>query len=345
MNKKFWRHRNVFITGSTGLLGSWISRYLVEAAANVTVLIRDHIPNSNLFLSNIHSQVNIIRGKVEDYLTIERILGEYEIDSVFHLAAQTIAPIANRNPLSTFETNIKGSWVMLEACRRSSLVTRVIIASSDKAYGDSAKLPYTEDIPLCGKHPYDVSKSCADLLAQSYNASYNLPVCITRCGNLFGGGDLNFNRLIPGVIRSVLFNEPFVLRSDGKHIRDFIYVEDAAYAVMKVAECMDKTKIIGQAFNFSNETPMTVLEMVKRVMKRMSSDLEIVIKNESTNEIRKQYLSSEKARKLLKWKPIFSLDEAIDKTFNWYQELYYKDDLINFNGEADKNRERLYDKK
>lgn len=325
MNKKFWQHKNVFVTGGTGLLGSWLINYLTKTNAIVTTLIRDGIPRSNLFLGKTFSKINTVDGAIEDYLLIERILTEYEIDTVFHLAAQTIAPIANANPLSTFETNIKGTWTILEACRRSPLVKRIIVASSDKVYGDSDTLPYTEETPLKGKHPYDVSKSCADLLAQAYFASYSLPVCITRCGNLFGGGDLNFNRLFPSVIRSALFKEQPLLRSDGNSVRDFFYVEDAVLGIIQLAQKMDmknKKPIIGEAFNYSNEDPLTVLNMGNRILKRMKSRVSLKILNESKNEIRKQYLSAKKAHSILKWQPIFTLDEGIDKTIDWYRSFF-----------------------
>lgn len=324
MNKKFWQHKNVFVTGGTGLLGSWLINYLTKTNATVTTLIRDHVPYSNLFIGNTFPKINTVSGAIENYLLMERILTEYEIDTVFHLAAQTIAPIANTNPLSTFEANIKGTWTILEACRRSPAVKRIIVASSDKAYGDSTALPYTEEAPLKGRHPYDVSKSCADLLAQTYFATYNLPVCITRCGNLFGGGDLNFNRLFPSVIRSALFHEQPLLRSDGNFVRDFFYVEDAVIGIIQLTEVMDKKSLAGEAFNFSNEEPITVLDMATRILKNMKSRVSLKILNESKNEIRKQYLSAKKARRMLGWQPTFTLDEGIDKTIDWYRSFFNK---------------------
>lgn len=321
MNKKFWRHRNVFITGGTGLLGFWIIKYLVKADANLTILAR----NSSLLSKDINnSKVKVVKGKVEDFTAISRILKENKIDTVLHFAAQTIAPIANSSPLSTFETNIKGTWTVLEACRHSSLVKYIVVASSDKAYGDSNILPYTEDTPLNGKQPYDVSKSCADLLAQSYYKSYGLPICITRCGNLFGGADLNFNRIFPSVIKAVLSNQQPVLRSDGSFIRDFFYVEDAAIGVVKLVEVMSKKPIMGEAFNFSNEKPVAVIDMVNIILKRMKSDFTPKILNGSRNEINKQYLSARKSRDLLGWKPSFTLNQGIDRTIAWYKDYLNK---------------------
>ena len=269
LSKDFWSDKNVFITGCTGLLGSWITKALVERGANVTGLIRDMVPKSNLNWSGFNNKINIVRGDLNDYFLLERVLNEYEIDTVFHLAAQTIVTTANRNPISTFETNIKGTWNLLEACRRSNIVDRIVFASSDKAYGSQKDLPYNESTALQGRHPYDVSKSCADLLCRSYYETYELPVCITRCGNFYGGGDLNFNRIVPGTIRSVLHDERPVIRSDGTMVRDYFYIEDGVEAYIKLAEQIKEKKIAGEAFNFSNEQPFQVTEIVEEVLKVM----------------------------------------------------------------------------
>ena len=318
----FWQNRNVFVTGCTGLLGSWLTKALVEKGANVTGLIRDLVPRSNLNWSGFGDKINVVRGEVEDYFLLERALNEYEIDTVFHLAAQTIVTIANRNPLSTFESNIKGTWNVLEACRRSPLIKRIVVASSDKAYGDQDKLPYTEDTPLEGKHPYDVSKSCADLLCRTYFETYKLPVCVTRCGNFYGGGDLNFNRIIPGTIRSVLYEEAPVIRSDGSLVRDYLYIEDGVEAYLVLAEKMEDLGVQGEAFNFSNEIQITVLELVEKILDIMKSDLKPRVLGEATNEIKHQYLSAKKARKILKWKPKYTLEEGLQKTITWYKNFF-----------------------
>ena len=250
---------------------------------------------------------------------MERALNEYEIDTVFHLAAQTIVGTANRNPLSTFESNIKGTWCVLEACRRVSTVTRIVIASSDKAYGEQEELPYQETSPLKACHPYDVSKSCADLIACAYYRTYKLPVCVTRCGNFYGPGDLNFNRIVPGTIRSVLNNESPIIRSDGTFIRDYFYVKDAALAYMHLAERMDDTNIQGEVFNFSNELQIPVLELTEKILRLMGrTDLKPVILNQAEHEIKHQYLSAGKARDLLGWKPEYDLDGALKETIEWY---------------------------
>lgn len=319
MVKEFWKNKNVFVTGGTGFLGSYLVKELVDNGANVTILVRDVIPKSNLYNGNQYTKINVVNGSLEDYKLIERALGEYEIDTIFHLAAQAIVGVANRNPLGTFSANIEGTWNILEAARRSPLIKRVVVASSDKAYGDQEKLPYDEEMPLQGKHPYDVSKSCADLIAQSYYETYKLPVCITRCGNLYGGGDLNFNRIIPQTIQLVLNGQSPVIRSDGSFIRDYFYVEDAVKAYMQLAEKIEDYNLGGEAFNFSNEIQLTVLQLVEKLLEALGSELKPVILNEGSNEIKHQYLSAKKAREVLGWSPIYTIDEGIKKTIEWYK--------------------------
>lgn len=321
--KAYWKNKNVFITGATGLLGSWLTKVLVDNAANVVALVRDLVPRSELYMSGYHKKINIVNGCLENYTVIERTLNEYEIDTVFHLGAQTIVTISNRSPLSTFESNIKGTWNVLEAVRNSELVKRAIIASSDKAYGTQEKLPYTEDNCLKGLHPYDVSKSCADLLTQTYFNTYNLPVGITRCGNFYGGGDLNFNRSIPGTIRSLLQDEDPVIRSDGNYIRDYIYIEDAVDAYLTFAEGLESKKLWGEAFNFSTQNWMTVLDIVNKIIKIMGKrDIKPVILNQAKCEIRNQYLSSEKARRLLGWESKWPIEKGLKKTIAWYEDYF-----------------------
>ncbi|MEH7626796.1 GDP-mannose 4,6-dehydratase [Bacillus subtilis] len=320
----FWKNKNVFVTGCTGLLGSYLVKELIDQGANVTGLVRDHVPQSNLYQGEHIKKMNIVRGSLEDLAVIERALGEYEIDTVFHLAAQAIVGVANRNPISTFEANILGTWNILEACRKHPLIKRVIVASSDKAYGDQENLPYDENMPLQGKHPYDVSKSCADLISHTYFHTYGLPVCITRCGNLYGGGDLNFNRIIPQTIQLVLNGEAPVIRSDGTFVRDYFYIEDAVQAYLLLAEKMEENNLAGEAFNFSNEIQLTVLELVEKILKKMNSNLKPKVLNQGSNEIKHQYLSAEKARKLLNWTPAYTIDEGLEKTIEWYTEFFKK---------------------
>ncbi len=322
-NNRYWQGKNVLVTGCTGLLGSWLTRSLVDFGANVVGLVRDMTANSNLCKFGLGDKINTVRGSLEDYFVLERSINEYEVDTAFHLAAQTIVGTANRNPLSTFETNIRGTWNILEACRRNQKVKRVIVASSDKAYGEHDSLPYKEDFPLQGNHPYDVSKSCTDLISHSYFKTYNLPVCITRCGNIYGGGDLNFNRIIPGTIQSVLNNEKPIIRSDGKFIRDYIYVLDIVEAYLYLAEKMEKLDIHGEAFNFSNEKPINVIDIVDKILSLMNrKDLTPIILDEASHEIKYQYLSSEKARNMLHWKPQYSLEEGLSETIQWYQDYF-----------------------
>ena len=326
MTPDFWRDRPVFVTGATGLVGSWLVRRLLDAGAEVVGLIRDWVPRCELVRSGALARMTVVRGDVTDQELLERTLNEHEIRTVIHLAAQTIVGTANRNPVSTFDANVRGTWALLEACRRSPLVKQVVFASSDKAYGDQPVLPYTEDAPLQGKHPYDASKSCADLIAQSYAHTFRLPVTITRCGNFYGGGDLNWNRIVPGTIRSLLRGERPVIRSDGLFIRDYFYVEDGAAAYMLLAEKLaaDPT-LAGEAFNFSNELQVTVLDLVQQIRQRMGSDLAPDVRNEASNEIRHQYLSAAKARTRLGWAPLFDLDEGLRRTVDWYTE-YLRDE-------------------
>jgi CDP-glucose 4,6-dehydratase len=322
----FWQDRPTFVTGGTGLVGAWLVRRLVESGADVVCLVRDWVPQSEVVRSRLIEQVKVVRGDVRDRETLERVLGEYEVDTVIHLAAQTIVTIANRNPISTFETNIAGTWNLMEACRRSPKVKQIVIASSDKAYGDQEDLPYDENTPLQGQHPYDVSKSAADLIAHTYAVSYDLPVAITRCGNFYGGGDLNWNRIIPGTIRSILRGQRPVIRSDGQYVRDYFYVEDGAAAYMLLAEQLaSRPELKGEAYNFSNEIQVTVSQIVDEIIKLMDSNLRPDIRNEVTNEIRHQYLSAEKARRDLNWKPLFTLDSGLQKTIDWYKDFFTHD--------------------
>jgi CDP-glucose 4,6-dehydratase len=323
MNTTFWSNRPVFVTGATGLVGGWLVRHLVELGAEVVCLIRDWVPQCELVRSGLIGKVRVVRGELCDQALLERVLNEYEIDTVMHLAAQAIVGVANRNALSTFETNVRGTWLLLEACRRSPSIRQIIIASSDKAYGDSTQLPYQEEMPLLGRHPYDASKSCADLIAQSYAHTYGLPLAITRCGNFYGGGDLNWNRIVPGTVRAVFNNERPQIRSDGHCVRDYFYVEDGAAAYTLLAEKLaDNPDLRGHAFNFSNGIQVSVLELVDQILNLMDSNLEPEIRKEANHEIQHQYLSADKARLLLGWQPQFSLEGGLKRTINWYENFW-----------------------
>ena len=315
-----WLDRPVLVTGATGLLGGWLVQRLLTLGATVVCIVRDDAPMSRLEREKIGAGAAIVHGDIRDQSLIERALGEYEIETVFHLAAQTVVGVANRNPISTFESNIQGTWTVLEACRRSPRVAQIVVASSDKAYGSQDILPYAEDAPLYGLHPYDVSKSCTDLIAQTYAHTYGLPVVVTRCGNFYGGGDLNWNRIVPGTIRSIVRGERPIIRSDGQFIRDYFYVEDGVDAYIHLAEQLIlRPELRGRAYNFSNELQISVSALVERILKLMDTDLEPDIRNEASNEIRNQYLSAAKARQELDWHPSFTLDEGLESTIAWYQ--------------------------
>ena len=320
LGSSFWDNRPTLVTGATGLLGGWLVKRLLNLGADVVCAVRDTVPQSELIRSGSIDRVKVVRGDVCDRVFLDRVLGEYEIDTVMHLAAQTIVGIANRNPISTFETNIAGTWQLLEACRHSPTVKQIVMASSDKAYGNCDILPYLETTPLQGLHPYDVSKSCADLIAQTYGHTYNLPVAITRCGNFYGGGDLNWNRIIPGTIRSILRGEAPIIRSDGSYVRDYIYVEDGAAAYTLLAEQLaTNSSLYGQAFNFSNETQVTVLDLVTQIVEMMGAELKPIVQNQASNEIQHQFLDATKAKNVLGWTPKFTLDRGLEQTIAWYE--------------------------
>ena len=314
-----WHDTRVLVTGATGLLGSWLVQRLLDAGADVVCLVRDAVPHASLVTSGALARCNVVHGDVTDQPLLERALGEYEITTVFHLAAQTVVGVANRNPVGTFESNIAGTWKLLEACRRSPLVDSIVVASSDKAYGDQPILPYTEDMPLQGCHPYDVSKSCTDLIATSYARTYDLPVAITRCGNFFGGGDLNWNRLVPGVIRDVRRGRSPVIRSDGSYIRDYLYVEDGAAAYMLLAARLKGDRELrGRAYNFSANHVLSARELAERLVRAMGEALPLDIRGTASGEIHEQRLDSSRARRELGWLPQHDLDAAIGRTIDWY---------------------------
>ncbi len=315
-----WTDRPVLVTGATGLLGGWLVEALLDLDAHVVALVRDHVPPSRFIAEGIRKRVDSIRGDVTDQALIERVLTEYEVRTVFHLAAQTIVPVADRNPVSTFDTNIRGTWSVLEACRRSPTVSEIVVASSDKAYGARNDLPYREDTPLAGRSPYDVSKSCVDLIAQSYAYSYGLPVVVTRCGNFFGGGDLNWSRLVPSAMRDLLAGRSPVIRSDGTMIRDYLYVEDGATAYVRTAEAlMSQGDLAGRAFNFSLQQPLTVLEMLDRISAAVGTRIMPTVLGTAATEIPAQHLDSTAARTELGWRPGVGLDEGLRRTAGWYR--------------------------
>ena len=317
----WWADKRVLVTGATGIIGSWLTKQLLDCEAEVVALIKEAEARSELYRSGDISRLVAIEGDLVDFDVLSGAIAEHEIDTVFHLGAQTIVGTAHDDPLPTFETNVRGTYNLLETCRTGS-VSRVIVASSDKAYGQQDELPYTEDMPLAGRHPYEVSKSCADQIAQSYHHTYGLPVAIARCGNVYGGGDLNWSRLVPGTIRSFLLEERPQIRSDGNYVRDYIYVKDVALAYITLAETLDDSSVQGQGFNFGNERPVTVLELVNRIQDVMDcSHIEPEIPRTATGEIPSQYLSAAKAREVLDWRPHYDELTGLVETVDWYRDF------------------------
>lgn len=319
----FWSGRRVLVTGATGFIGSWLTKALLERDAQVTALVKDVDPQSELYRSGAIQQIRVINGRLEDAALLERAISEHEIEVVFHLAAQALVPVAYRSPLATFETNIRGTYNLLEACRRhAELVRRVVIASSDKAYGEQSGA-YHETMSLEPQHPYDVSKASAELIARTYHRTYGVPLAIARCGNIYGGGDLNWSRIVPGTIRAILRQEPFVIRSNGRLVRDYFYVKDAADAYVQLAEQLDRAEVLGEAFNFSHEAPMTVLEAVEAVQRVAGGQpAEIVVQDAARAELQHQVLSAERARQVLGWAPAWSLEDGLAETIEWYRSFF-----------------------
>ncbi|MEZ5346083.1 MAG: GDP-mannose 4,6-dehydratase [Pyrinomonadaceae bacterium] len=318
----FWKNRNAFVTGAAGFVGAHVVRKLVENSANVFCLQRDETHPNALDLLGLRNKVTVIRGSVDDLNLMARILNENEIDAVFHLAAQALVGVANRSPLSTFESNIRGTYCLLEACRQNPIVKRIVVASSDKAYGSHKDLPYEEDFALQGLFPYDVSKTCTDLIAQSYAATFDLPVTITRSANIYGEGDTNLSRIIPGTIISVLHGEAPIIRSDGTPVRDFIFSEDIALGYLLLAENIELSK--GEAFNFGSGNPVNMLDLANTIIRLLGQEgtlqPDVKLQSKIDGEIDAQFLSSDKVKGKLNWQPRFTLEEGLIKTIEWYSE-------------------------
>ncbi len=323
-----WKNRNVMITGVTGFVGTWLAKELVERGANVIGFVRDEIPNMPLRTMGIYDKLAAVpRGDLTDYNSVKRVFSEYEIDTCFHLGAQPIVSIANRNPTLTFEVNIKGSWNVLEAARTSEKLKSLVIASTDKVYGEPIELPISEKHLLLANYPYDASKACMETLARTYFTTYGLPVAITRCCNIYGGADINFSRIIPGTIKSIFMNQDPVIRSDGTPVRDFIFVKDAVNAYLTLAEQIDKIEVKGEAFNFANNNPINMIDLVKKIIEvsgRTDIKPDIQGTRKPDAEIDEQYLTSEKAERVLGWKPKYTLGGGLKETIEWYEEYFSK---------------------
>ncbi|MCP4589394.1 MAG: NAD-dependent epimerase/dehydratase family protein [bacterium] len=319
-----WKGRTVLVTGATGFLGGWLVKELYARGASIVALIRDHAPRSMLVSEGWLERISAVNGSLGDLALLRRMICEYEIDTIFHLGAQTLVGVGKKDPVGTLECNVQGTWNVLDAARQAGIVKRIVVASSDKAYGTSHELPYRETYALQGEFPYDVSKSCTDLICRMYALTYQLPVAVTRCGNLFGGGDLNFSRTVPGLILATLQDERFLIRSDGKFVRDFLYARDAVEAYLCLAERMSEDgSLAGEAFNFSLEIRLTVLDVVEKVLEMMGrQDLDPIIQNIASNEVREQYMVAGKARERLDWVPKYGLEKGLEETIAWYKDYH-----------------------
>jgi len=324
MSNTFWKRKRVLITGYEGFLGSNLTKKLLTCGANITGLDIVTQRKNTLLAKQDLCKISVIRGSAENQSLMQHILESKRIEFVFHLAAKSLVGDCLRKPAKGFSTNIKGTWNILEASRYNKKIKAIIIASSDKAYGTHKKLPYTEGAALLGSHPYDVSKSCADMIAHAYHHTYSVPAAVTRCGNIFGPGDFNFSRLIPDAMRSMVRGKTLTIRSDGKFTRDYVYVDDIVDGYLLLAEKLQRSKLSGEAFNFSYENPLSVLELVKKIYDIAGKEPNYKVLNRAAYEIRHQYLSSKKARKVLKWRPRYSLDERLKSTIDWYGSVLTK---------------------
>jgi CDP-glucose 4,6-dehydratase len=322
MNEIDWGTARVLVTGATGMVGSWLTRRLVDEGAYVVALVRDADPQSELLRSGTLERVSVVNGRLEDYDSVERAVNEHDVDTIFHLGAQTIVGTAQRSPMQTLAANVQGTWNVLETARvHAELVRRVVVASSDKAYGEQPDLPYREDMPLTGRAPYEVSKSCTDLVTQSYAITYGVPAVIARCGNIYGGGDLNWSRIVPGTIRSLVHGQQPIIRSDGTFLRDYLYVDDVVDAYIVLAKSLDDPALAGEAFNFSDESPLSVMDIYRAICEAAGVDVDPLILDKAQGEIKDQYLSAAKAREQLGWKAGFDLRTGLQRTIEWYESL------------------------
>lgn len=318
--------RSVLVTGAQGFVGCWLAERLLDAGARVVVPRRDQPPDSRFRAEGIEERCEVVAADLTDYTTVLRVLNEHDVGSVFHLAAQTIVGKANRSPLSTWESNIRGTYTLLEACRSAITVggplDRVVVASSDKAYGDQEQLPYHEDTPLLARFPYDVSKACTDLIARSYAATYDLPVAVGRLANVYGGGDLNFSRLVPETARALAEGRPPVVRSNGSPERDWMYVEDAVDAYLRIADSLDDEALRGRAWNAGSGAAVSVLDVIRLLSRVSGRGVEPDVQGNGVppGEIDRQVLDATAIREELGWQPSFDLERGLTATWRWYEE-------------------------
>ena len=321
MADQFWRGRSVLVTGAAGFVGSHVTRALVRAGADVTALVRDVHPQAlRLNLADVEVQLRaVVTADLTSFEALRRIIAEYEVQTIMHLGAQAIVTTANRSPVSSFESNVRGTWQLLEAARGHATVDGVVVASSDKAYGTHAALPYREDFPLQPRYPYDVSKACADLIARSYAATFDMPVAVSRCSNIYGPGDLNFSRIIPDMVRSALRGGPLVIRGAGTSVREYLYVDDAVSSYLTLGERVDAEDVRGRAFNFGGGFAIATIDLVQKIMALTDRKDAPTILGQTSGEIAAQYLDSDLARETLGWAPETDLDEGLARTVAWYR--------------------------
>ena len=319
MKKEFWDGRNVLVTGAGGFKGSHLVEELSKTDANIISLVRDFDPRSYFETEGLGKKSTVVIGDIKDPVKIADIMSRYDINSVFHLGAQPLVTTALRNPKETLESNIMGTVNVLEAARLYSNATEILVVSSDKAYGPCDKLPYSETERLQGRAPYDVSKSCADLIAQMYAKVFDMPVTVSRCANVFGPGDLNLDRLVPGIMEAVIKGKALNIRSDGKMIREYIYVKDSVDGYMTLLENIDKTR--GEAFNIAGKEILSVIDAVNRVSSALGQQVSMNILNKAKAEIGEQYLDGSKIKNLLGWEPETPFDDAVRQTYDWYKQV------------------------